>query len=120
MRTITLIAGIGFLACPLALLSSQQKTAAAPLLQPAADQTETTLNGRPLNDAPVPSVEPPGLPPQDRVAQPSSPIAAGPVNATPFSGTPSITLSEGGTQTAEKDRVLTPADTTGVIPNLGK
>ena len=91
-----------------------------PLLQPAADQAETSVNGRPLTDAPVPNVEPPGLPPQDRVAQPSSPIAAGPINATPFSATPSINLSQGGEQTAEKDRVLAPADTTGVTPNLGK
>jgi hypothetical protein len=84
-------------------------------------QTPNTYNGRKLEDAPVPAIMPPGVSPADSVSRPGSgTIDAGPLNATPFSDTPSGVLSDGGTQTSKSDRTLSPADTSGVTPNLSR
>ena len=110
------------LAAPLALLGSPDTGAAAagfPTL--VAGQTNDTVNGHVLTDAPVPSVGPRGLSPTDRVAgEGSRTLDAGPVNSTPFSSTPSGTLSSGGSQASNSDRVNAPSDGSGVTPNLGK
>ena len=128
MRSSTLVLAVGLLAAPLALLASSDNGAAAagngavpgfPML--VAGQTENTVNGHVLTDAPVPSVGPAGLAPVDRVAGAGSrTLDAGPVNSTPFSSTPTGSLSSGGTQASNADRVNAPADGSGVTPNLGK
>ena len=65
----------------------------------------------------MPSIPEPGLSPADRVAgEGSRTLDAGPTNSTPFSSTPSGTLSSGGTQASNSDRVNAPADGSGVTP----
>lgn len=122
MRSSTLVLAIGLLASPLALLASPDNTAVAagfPTL--AAAQGSETINGHVLTDAPVPSVGPAGVAPVDRVGgEGSRTLDAGPTNSTPFSSTPTGSLSSGGTQVSNADRVNSPADGAGVTPNLGK
>lgn len=87
---------------------------AAQLAQYSTGAPDQTINGRPLQDAPVP---PPaaGVAPVDRVAGPGSrSLSAGPVNATPFSAAPQSGQASGS-----------PASPNGepggdVTPNLGK
>ncbi len=123
MRSSTIVLAVGLLAAPLALLASPDSTAVAagfPQLI-AQNDVSNTVNGRPLVDAPVPSIPPAGLPPVDRVAgEGGRALAAGPTNSTPFSNTPSGMLSDGGTQVANADRVYAPANDSGVTPNLSK
>ena len=122
MRSSTIVLAVGLLTSPLALLVSPGNGAdAAGFVQLVAGQTDNTVNGHVLTDAPVPNVEPPGLAPVDRVAgEGSRTLDAGPTNSTPFSSTPTGTLSSGGTQASNADRVNAPADGSGVTPNLGK
>ncbi len=122
MRSSTLVLAIGLLASPLALLASPDNAAsAAGFAELVAAQTQDTVNGHVLTDAPVPTVGPAGVSPADRVAgEGSRTLDAGPTNSTPFSNEPSGTLSSGGTQTSNADRVNSPADASGVTPNLGK
>ncbi len=122
MRSSTLVLAVGLFTSPMAFLVTPDTGAGAtgfPTL--AAAQTDETVNGHVLTDAPVPNIAPPGLPPVDRVAgEGSRTLDAGPTNSTPFSSTPSGTLSSGGTQVSNADRVNAPADGTGVTPNLGR
>ena len=121
MHASTLVLAVGLLASPLALLGSPENAVEAeafPML--VAGPADNTVNGHVLTDAPVPSIPEPGLSPADRVAgEGSRTLDAGPTNSTPFSSTPSGTLSSGGTQASNSDRVNAPADSSGVTPNLG-
>ncbi len=82
---------------------------------------QDTVNGRPVVDAPVPRSDPAGVAPVDRVAgEGSRTLDAGPVNSTPFSNAPSGTLSAAAPRPANADRVDSPAERSGVTPNLGK
>ena len=122
MRSNIIVLAVGLLAAPLSLLAAPDSTtppsgnvllAAAPL--------EGSVNGHPLEPAPIPTVGPAGVSPVDRVAGPGShTLDAGPTNSTPFSDTPTGSLSEGGTEGSQRDRTLSPSDTTGMTPNLGK
>ncbi len=121
MRSSTIVLAVGLLAAPLALLTSPDNTAAAegfPQLL-ADNDVSNTVNGRPLADAPTPSVEPAGVAPSERVAGART-VEAGPVNSTPFSNTPSGTVSGGGDQIANADRVDAPSNDPVVTPDLSK
>ncbi len=122
MRSSTIVLAIGLLAAPLALIVSPDNEASAAGSQVfAAAQSQDTINGHVLTDAPVSSIPPQGVAPVDRVAgEGSRTLDAGPINSTPFSSTPTGTLSSGGTQVSNADRVNAPADASGVTPNLGK
>ena len=122
MRSSTIVLAIGLLASPLALLASPDSMASADsFTQLVGAQSSDTVNGRVLTDAPVPSIGPTGVTPSDRVAgEGSRTLDAGPTNSTPFSSTPSGTLSSGGSQTSNTDRVNAPSDASGVTPNLGR
>ncbi len=118
MHSRAIVVAIGLLAAPLSFLDTPK--AATPVWL-AADPVESSVNGHRLESAPVPTVGPPGISPVDRVAGAGSrTLDAGPVNSTPFSATPSGTLSSGGDQESVRDRVQSPADTSGVTPNLGR
>ena len=121
MRSTTLVLAVGLLASPLALLASPDNTAeAAGSPQLAAAQTGDTVNGHVLTDAPVPTVGPAGVSPVDRVAgEGGRTLDAGPANSTPFSNAPTGTLSSGGSQTSNTDRVNAPSDGSGVTPTSG-
>ena len=122
MHSRTIVLAVGLLAAPLSLLAAPDQSPAttADLWQVAAP-ADATINGHALEPAPIPTVGPAGVSPVDRVAGAGShTLDAGPVNSTPFSDTPSGTLSSGGDQVSERDRALSPADTTGVTPNLGR
>jgi hypothetical protein len=118
MRSSTIVLAVVLLSSPLALLASPDSTASAAGFPIAADaQGNDTV----LKDAPVPSVGPAGVAPVDRVAGAGGrTLDAGPANSTPFSSTPTGTLSSGGTQTSNSDRIGSPAGGDGVTPNLGK
>jgi hypothetical protein len=116
---------VAVVAAPLSLVSPASGPFAGPSLTatPVDDGgiIEKSIDGRPTVDAPLSNLPVEGLPPVDRVAGPGShALASGPINGTPFSSTPTGTLSEGGTQIAQSDRTLAPADADGVVPNLGR
>ncbi len=114
MRSSTIILAVGLFAAPLAFSpwpSAVAQTSARP-----AD----SINGRPLQDAPVPRIGPAGVSPADRVAGPGSrALESGPVDGTPFSSTPSGTLSGNGSQ-ADSDRGSLPTGSTDSTPNLSR
>ena len=122
MRSSTIVLAVGLLTSPLALLASPDSTASAAGISLVADPplSSETVNGHPL--LPAPTVTPDdGVAPVDRVAGSGSrTLDAGPVNSTPFSNTPSGTLSSGGTQISNADRVESPSGGAGVTPNLGR
>ena len=123
MRSSTIVFAVGLLAVPLSLMADPQglSTGSSGFFLTAATPQEGSVNGHPLEPAPVPSIQTPGLSPADRVAAPGSrTLDAGPVNSTPFSATPTGTLSEGGAEASQRDRTLAPSDGGGVTPNLGK
>ena len=123
MRSSTIVLAVGLLAAPLAMLTSPNNPAdAAGFAQLIADNSvSNTVNGRPLIDAPVPSVAPAGVAPVNRVDGAGTPIVqAGPVDSTPFSNTPSGMLSGGGAQIANADRVDVPSNASTATPNLSK
>ncbi len=112
---------VGLLAVPLALAATPGTASSQASLFPVAALPEDSVNGHLLTPAPMPSELPPGVPAVDRVAEPGShTLSAGPTNSTPFSDTPTGTLSEGGDQGSQRDRTMSPADTSGETPNLGK
>ncbi len=118
-RTIVLI--IGVLAAPLSLQVAPQTSASGTGNLWLTAGTEDSVNGHVLTPAPVSNLDPDGVSAVDRAAQPGShTLDAGPTNSTPFSSTPSGTLSEGGDQGSQRDRSLSPADQSGVTPNLGR
>ena len=121
MHSRTIVLAVGLLAAPLSMLANPGGAPGAEPIWPAAAPLQDTVNGRPLESAPVPSVETPGLAPVDRVAGSGGrTLDAGPVNSTPFSAAPSGTLSEGGDQISQRDRTVAPAGGAGVTPNLGR
>jgi hypothetical protein len=122
MRSSTIVLVVGLLASPLALLASPDNTASAAGFPLVADiQGDSTIQSQHLQDAPVPSVGPAGVAPVDRAAGAGGrTLDAGPTNSTPFSSTPSGTLSSGGAQISNADRVDSAAGGAGVTPNLGK
>ena len=122
MRSSIIVFSVSLLVTPLALLASPDNIASATgFAQLVGAQSGDTVNGRILTDAPVPTVGPAGISPANRVAgEGSRTLDAGPTNSTPFSSSPSGTLSSGGTQIGNSDRVNAPASGSGVTPNLGK
>ena len=122
MRSNTIVLAVGLLAAPLSLLAAPgSATPQAGNILLAAAPLEGSVNGHPLEPAPTPTVGPPGVSPVDRVAGPGShTLDAGPTNSTPFSDTPTGSLSEGGTEGSQRDRTLSPSDSSGVTPNLGR
>ena len=124
MRSSTIVLTVGLLASPLALMTAPgNPMGSASLITAANAQTSDTINGRVLTPAPVPSIQPPGVAPVDRFGGPASQTtnAAGPANSTPFSSTPSGTFTGGnGTETAQSDRILTPAEGQDTTPNLSR
>ena len=112
---------VGLLAVPLALAATPGTASSQASLFPVAALPEDSVNGHLLTPAPMPSELPPGVPAVDRVAAPGRhTLSAGATNSTPFSDTPTGTLSEGGAQGSQRDRTMSPADTSGETPNLGK
>ncbi len=122
MRSSSIALLVGLFAAPLALLTSPGSgTAPAGLMQTASAQplggVPNTVNGRPLEPAPVPGIGPAGVSPADRVAGAGGRSTdAGPQNGTPFSSTPSGTLPSGNSETHSADA----ADTDGGSPNLSR
>ena len=130
MQSHTIVLAVAVLAVPLALAGLPDNTAKASDAEPATfpkpavwDLTQndqgfrTTLNGRALEPAPVPSSLDAGVSPVDRAGSSESPtVGAGPVNATPFSGTPDSERSSG----SPNDRAEPQAGDTNVTPDLGK
>lgn len=116
---------VSLLAMPLAGFSGQEaqapgaRPATVLLAQNSPAQTSgnfrNTINGRPLENAPVSTLRTPGVSSADRAGTSlSSSSGSGPVDSTPFSGTPDRLNRAGG----QVDRVDPSAGNAPATPNL--
>ena len=119
MQSSTIVLTIGLLTAPVALLANPQVGPMTNGLEELAQNTiprtatapDQSINGRPLEPAPVPG-PPPGVPPVERAAGPGSrDLVAGPVNSTPFSAGPESNMQAGSpaTPNGRPGDVATPA-----------
>ena len=126
MRSSTIVLAVGLLAAPLSLVSVPNSlpdsgTGPSIFMHMANAQTPNTVNGRRLEDAPVPGITPGGISPAERAGGPGSgTLDAGPANGTPFSAAPIGTFSQEASETSQSGRAPAPTNSNGVTPNLSR